>query len=164
MSTNGQNNRINRVEAKVCLPVTAAVWLAASVVLGWIFHFIVRPPELVLLIYSNYQKHIENYNVFCLAMIVAILLMPFAFLLIWRSGFSVVMLRRGGGLVFSIMATVGILIGLGAITIDGGNKLSRILRGAFYYLDWLGAVVFSFAGLFLFVSCVAVILNNGRNH
>ena len=164
MNPKDQNNRINRVEAKIYLPIMAAAWLVLSILLGWLLCFIAQPFDLVTLLYSNYQEHIENYNLFCLIMIAALLLMPFALLFTLRNGFSVVLLRSGGGLIFFIIAAVGMLIGLGAISIDGKNKFSQLARGVVNYLDWLGAVAISFAGLFLFVSCIVVLLKNGRNH
>ena len=164
MSPKDKINIINSVEVKIHLPAIAAAWFGSSVLLGWLLSFITQPFDLIKLLYSNYQGHIERYNIFCLVMIVALFLTPLIFLLSLKNGFSFVSLRSGGGLIFSIFAVLGILVGLGAVGFEGKNKFSQIARGIVHNLDWLGAALISFIGLYLFVSCIVVILKNGRNH
>ena len=115
--------------------------------------------------FSNYQGHVADYAMLCRTMIASISIMPFAAFLIWRYGFKIVVLRRGGGLIFSMMSILGLLVGAGLITFEGANSFSRLVREALNFSDWFGAVVISFLGLYMFVSCSVILLKNkGSNY
>lgn len=158
------HKQLNRVEASSYLPPIIMIWLFSSISLGWLSLFVTQPPQLISSTYSNYKTHIYNYDLFCASMMFALILMPIAYLLIWRRGFHSISLRKGGPLIFSLMVIVGGVVGLGAITTAGNNKFSQIVISILNHLDWFGAVVISFFGLFLSASCSIVVLKNGRSH
>lgn len=158
------DNRLNRVEANSYLPPIIMTWLISSISLGWLSLFVTQPPQLILLTYSNYKAHIDNYDLLCASMMFSLILMPIAYLLTWKSGFNNIYLRKGGPLIFSLMAIVGGVVGLGTVTISGNNKFSQVAIYALNHFDWLGAVMISFFGLFLSASCSIVVFKNGRNH
>ena len=153
----------NRADRTKYFPLIMAGWLGGSIVLGWLLSFMARPPDLIVSLYSNFEGFVDKYELFCLIMIVAICLMPFGFVLILKYGLGVVSLGSGGW-IFFLLSVVFLLIGLGAVGIDGGGKYTQAIRGVVYYLDWLGAVLISFTGLFAFVFFIAILLKNERSH
>ncbi|WP_165497005.1 hypothetical protein [Phytopseudomonas dryadis] len=157
-------NQLNRVEASSYLPPIIMIWLFSSISLGWLSLFVSQPPQLILLTYSNYKAHVDSYDLFCASMMFVLVLMPIAYLLIWKRGFNNISLRKGGPLIFSLMVMVGGVVGLGVITISGNNKISQVVISVLEHLDWFGAVVISFFGLFLSAACSIVVFKNGRSH
>ena len=158
----------NKIVASSALPIILSIWLLVSVLMGAVLSFIIDSTFFFDFLYSNYKGHINSYNLFCCIMGVALLLWPFASLFIWKNGFDNIVLRKGGSLVFSICAVVGLLVGLGQTNLEGNNKMTSLLRGAVHFSDWAGAALFAFSGLFVFTSCVVVIIKrkgmrNGGN-
>lgn len=123
----------------------------------------VQPPSLILSMFSNFEPYVNDYKLFCLIMMTALFLMPFSFLLILKFGFDIVSFESGGWLLV-LMSVTFLLAGLGMVGIEGSNKYSRAIRSLIYSLDWLGAVLYCFVGLFFFIVLIAIVMNNRRSY
>lgn len=153
----------NQVKVTKCFPLIAIMWLLASVALGWCFDLWYKPPSILLSLYENYHPHINDYELFCGVMMFAFALAPLAFLFMLKFGFSVVLLRRGGGPLFLFLAFLGAWSGFGGITPDGGGKISSLVIGIVQGLDWIGGVLVLFwLGLYILVVGLAVFIKNNK--
>ena len=159
-----QGSRPNKTESNSWLWIITAGWLVVSILLGWLLSFMVQPPDLITSLYSSsFESYVSNYKLFCLVMTVALVLMPFSFLFMLKFGFDIVSFESGGWLLV-LMSVTFLLAGLGMVGIEGSNKYSRAIRSLIYSLDWLGAVLYCFVGLFFFIVLIAIVMNNRRSY
>ncbi len=98
-----------------------------------------------------------------MVMVIAIFLIPFAFIFLLKYGLGLVSLKTGRG-IFFLLAMVFLFGGLGAIGIEGGDRFTKAVRNFVYYFDWLGAVLVNFTGLFGFVFFITILLKNKRSY
>lgn len=158
-----ENNRANKVRTNKYMQLIMLGWLGVSVLLGWLLSFVVQPPYFIKYLYWRFENNISDYELFCLVMIVALLLMPLAFWLALRYGFNVVYFASGGWL-FLLLSVVFFLWGLGQIDTGGDSRKLRLVRDIVNHLDWFGAVLWNFSGLYFFVILVAMVIKNKKNH
>lgn len=156
--------QMNKIEVSGRFPIIVIVWLVTSIAIGWVAGFIFPSPQFFISVYGNYQGHVTDYEMLCRTMIASMSTMPIAAFFIWRYGFEIIVLRRGGVLIFSMMSMLGLLEGAGLISFEGTNRFSRLVREALELSDWLGAVVISFLGLYLFVVCGVILLKYRRSN
>lgn len=156
-------SRENKVDRTKYFSLILSAWLGGSIVLGWLLSFMVQPPDFITSLYSNFKGHVDNYELFCLVMVIAIFLIPFAFIFLLKYGLGLVSLKTGRG-IFFLLAMVFLFGGLGAIGIEGGDRFTKAVRNFVYYFDWLGAVLVNFTGLFGFVFFITILLKNKRSY
>lgn len=136
-------------------------WLLVSFVVGLMLSFFVESAFFFDALYSNYKSYIKNYKLFCCIMGVAVFLWPFASLYIWKIGFEHIVFPKGINiklliLFLSVFSVAALAIGLGQISLEGRSKMTSFYIMTIHYLDWAGAVIISFTGLYLFTTCVVV--------
>lgn len=159
-----QDDRPVKTEPNVWTWVIGSGWLVGSIFLGWLLSFITQPPDLIISLYSNFEPYVNNYNLFCLVMTAILFLMPFSFLLILKFGFDEVYFKPGGGWILALSSVLFLVMGFGMMGFEGGSKYTRAVRDLISSTEWLGAVLFSFISLLLFVCVIAVLMKNRRSY
>jgi len=142
------------------------IWLLLSCLCGWILNFFIYPPDAVWLMYYDYGFYIEEYDLFCLSMIMVFILMPFALFLSWKN------IARNTKVIYapsvSRLICLIMLIPIFAILFSGllgldfyeGSVFYLFARILIFFLDWIGGVIYNTFGLYLIFMFIVLVYKN----
>jgi len=123
-------------------------WMILSCLSGWILSFLFYPPDLIWTMYLDYANFIYYYDLFCLAIISSIFLMPLAFFFSWKGLWQSINIisnpSKSRIFVFSILTPIISLPGLGFLFVsDNRGAIFHIFLDLLTFLfDWIGGVIF----------------------
>jgi len=70
------------------LIIIPLIWFAISVALGQILCATTQPPDFILSVFLSYRKHIKEYELFCMSMMMVILFSPLSVFLLWSKAYK----------------------------------------------------------------------------
>jgi hypothetical protein len=153
-----------KVEVTPRFSMVLLAWFFLGVLAGYSLSVLGLPEnQLFSKIYFSYKPYLVSYSLFCWVVVSHVALMPFAFFLMRRYGFKFISLEVGGRLIFLTLAMVGAVVGFGVLPLEGSNAFSKIVRALIESMDWFGAAVAVFLGLYVLISSIAILFKIDRD-
>jgi len=109
----------------------------------------VYPPDAIWLMYYDYGYYVEEYDLFCLSMIMVFILMPLALFLSWTDIARSIKVHyapsvgRLFGLVFLTVMLMIISSGWLGLDIYEDSLFYLAARILMFFLDWIGAIIYN---------------------
>jgi|GEM_PF-6074634 len=135
------------------------IWFFLSIFCGWIASMLFEPFDFMTYLYENYKPHIDNYNMLCMSIFIAIILKPFAIFFYIKHGFKSLYIKRGKFFISVLGAFSGYAVtDISPMEVSG--KYARRLQIILIIFDWIGAFFIVFMGLYLIAFSIIIAINS----